>query len=107
MYKTIILGMKVHSLIDEMVMRIPFFVLPAIAGDFDGDVLAVIAWEKPSERLRIFEALGPQVSVIDTKTIKYNSDIGPNNNTAVLLYKGFSCDSILKETIYGGKKGKS
>ena len=107
MYMTSILGMKVHSLIDEMVMRIPFFVLPAIAGDFDGDVLAVIAWEKPAERLRIFEALGPQASVIDTKTIKYNSDIGPNNNTAVLLYKGFSCDSILKETIYGGKKSKS
>lgn len=96
-YMTSILGMRVHSLIDEMVLRIPFFILGAIAGDFDGDVLAIIAWDVPEERKRIHEALGPQVSVINTATISYNTGIGPNNNTAVLLHKGFNKDSILKK----------
>lgn len=30
-YVTSVLGMRIHSLIDEMVMRVPFFILPAIA----------------------------------------------------------------------------
>ena len=106
MYMTSILGMRVHSLIDEMVLRVPFFILPAIVGDFDGDVLATIAWDTPKERQRIYETIGPQVSVINTETITYNNNIGPNNNTAVLLYKGFTKDSILKEVIENEQRGK-
>jgi hypothetical protein len=34
-YVTSILALRVHSLIDEMVLRIPFFVLPLICGDYD------------------------------------------------------------------------
>lgn len=34
-YVTSILALKVHSLIDEMVLRIPFFILVSISGDFD------------------------------------------------------------------------
>ena len=34
-YLTSVLGLRIHSLIDEMVMRVPFFLLPALAGDFD------------------------------------------------------------------------
>ena len=106
MYMTSVLGMRVHSLIDEMVLRVPFFILPAIVGDFDGDVLAIIAWDTPKERQRIYETIGPQVSVINTETITYNNNIGPNNNTAVLLYKGFMKDSILKEVIENEQRGK-
>ena len=32
-YITSVLGMRIHSLIDEMVMRVPFFALKALAGD--------------------------------------------------------------------------
>lgn len=32
-YVTSILGLRIHSLIDEMVLRVPFFILPSISGD--------------------------------------------------------------------------
>ena len=85
-----ITSLRVHSLIDDMVLRIPFFILPAINGDFDGDVLSVITWSTAEMRKRIFETLGIKKSIIDTFDVAYNESIGPNNNTAVLLYKGFN-----------------
>ena len=96
-YVTSILSLRVHSLIDEMILRVPFFILPAISGDFDGDVLANISWETPEMRDRIEKTLGVKRALIDTFDIAYNADIGPNNNTAVLLYKGFSKPMILKK----------
>lgn len=96
-YTTSVLAGRIVTLIDEMVLRIPFFILPAIAGDFDGDALAVINWENPEERRRIKEALTVTKSIIDTSNISYNTLIGPNNTTAVLLYEGFNKDAVIKK----------
>ena len=93
-YMTSVLGMRIHSLIDEMVMRVPFFTLPAISGDFDGDALAIINFGTPEKRLRIYETLGIKRSLINTKNITYNAGTAaPNNNAGVLLWKGFYKDA--------------
>ena len=63
----------------------------------DGDVLSVITWETPSMRKRIESTLGIKRAIIDTFAVKYNGAIGPNNNTAILLYKGFSKPIKLKK----------
>lgn len=63
----------------------------------DGDVFSIITWETAEHRKRIFETLGVERVLIDTFRVSHNSDIGPNNNGAVLLYKGFSKPIKLKK----------
>lgn len=82
---------------DELVIRVPFFLLPALAGDFDGDVLTVITWGTPEERLRIYELLNPKRFIVNSTNITWNRRIGPNNNTSVLLYKGFEYDATIRK----------
>lgn len=96
-YVSSITAFKVHSLIDEMVLRVPTHILPAMAGDFDGDIYSIITWESPKYRQRILETLGVERVLIDTFKISHNADIGPNNNSAVLLYKGFKNPIKLKK----------
>lgn len=96
-YITSVLGMRVTKLTDEeMVLRVPFVVLPAIAGDFDGDVLAIISWMDVNDRRRAYQVLNPMKSIVDTMHIKYNSNVGQSNNPAVLLYKGFARDAVVE-----------
>lgn len=45
----------------------------------------------------MLETLGVERALIDTFKISHNPDIGPNNNSAVLLYKGFSKPIKLKK----------
>lgn len=93
-YSTSSIALRVAKLTDdEMVLRIPFVLLPAMGGDFDGDVLAMISWMDPEERKRVYQMIGPSRSIIDTIHIGYNSRIGQSNNKAVLLYRAFSEDA--------------
>jgi len=62
-----------------------------------GDVLSNKAWETGPERDRIEKTLGIKRAIIDTFDIRYNDAFGPNNNTAVLLYKGFNEPIKLKK----------
>lgn len=98
LYTTSVLGLRVHSLIDEMVMRIPLFILPALNGDFDGDALFSVNYGTPYKRLRIFQSLGIKKSVIDTVNIKFNDNVcAPNNNCGIVMWKGFKKDAVLQE----------
>jgi len=63
----------------------------------DGDIYSIITWETPKYRKRILETLGVERVLIDTFKISHNADIGPNNNSAVLLYKGFKNPIKLKK----------
>ena len=63
----------------------------------DGDVFSIISWETAEHRKRVFETLGVERVLIDTFRVSHNYDIGPNNNSAVLLYKGFSKPIKLKK----------
>lgn len=96
-YVTSILAFKVHSLIDEMVLRLPFFINPAMVADYDGDALAVMSFPTVEMRDRIFKTLGIKRALIDTFEMNSNKAIGPNNNMSVLLYKGFSKPIKLKK----------
>ena len=99
-YITSVLGMRIHSLIDEMVMRIPFFANPGLVSDYDGDALFVINYGTPKKRRRIYESLGPKRSVIDTLNIKFNDGaFAPNNNAGIVMWKGFKKDATLEEVI--------
>lgn len=95
-YVTSTLGMEITKLVDEMVLRVPNFILPAIAGDYDGDVLSSISWYNPKDRLRVYQALGPKKSLVDTIHIRYNTNIAQNNNKAVLLARGFKSDAVIE-----------
>lgn len=101
-YVTSILALKIHSLVDDMILRIPTLILSAMNADFDGDILLNIIWQEPSERKRILETLGIRRSIIDTFNVSYNDAIGPCNNAAVLWYLGMSEDA--KITKKGEKK---
>lgn len=96
-YTTSVLGLKIYGLTDDMVMRHNFFIAPSMNADYDGDTLPVIVWDTPDQRKRIYESLGPTRSIINTVEIKYNPKIGPSNNAAVTLYKGFCEDPIIEE----------
>lgn len=99
-YMTSVLGVRVHSLIDEMVMRIPIFILPPLSADYDGDALFVINYGTPAKRKRIYESLGITKSLIDTVDIKMSSVAAmPNNNKGVVMWKGFRYDAEIEEII--------
>ena len=44
-------------------------------GDYDGDVMSVITFEREEDRERLYQVLGPKRRIIDTRLIKWNSII--------------------------------
>ena len=96
-YMTSALVMKIVALTDTYTIQVPFFILEAIAGDFDGDIQQCISHENASDRLRMYETMSPKRRIIDTRLIKWNSKFGPSNNCSILLYKGFYKKGTLKK----------
>lgn len=96
-YMTSALVMRIVALTDTYTIQVPFFILAAIAGDFDGDIQQCISHENAIDRLRMYETMSPKRRIIDTRLIKWNSKFGPSNNCSILLYKGFNKKGTLEK----------
>lgn len=66
-------------------------------GDYDGDVMSVITFEREEDRERLYQVLGPKRRIIDTRLIKWNNNFGPSNNPAIALYKAYNRKGTLEK----------
>ncbi len=96
-YMTSVLSVRIHSLIDEMVLRISSFILLGIAGDYDGDTVGIMAWTKDIHRKYVNDSFNIQNYMIDTLDIKFTGAAAPHNTFGVSMYMGFKNGSKLKK----------
>lgn len=96
-YPTSALVLEIANLIDALSVKVPQFILPAIAGDFDGDKSSLMTFASAETRLAMYKALGPKRRIINTRLIKWNNKFGPNNNASIQLYLGYSKEGTLKK----------
>ena len=95
-YMTSVLSVRVHSLIDEMVLRISSFLLLGLAGDYDGDTVGIQAWPKDLHREYVNDSFNIQNYLIDSLDIKFTGAAAPHNTFGVQMYMGFKNKSQLK-----------
>ena len=95
-YMTSVLSVRVHSLIDEMVLRISSFLLLGLAGDYDGDTVGIQAWPKDLHREYVNDSFNIKNYLIDSLDIKFTGAAAPHNTFGVQMYMGFKNKSQLK-----------
>ena len=96
-YMTSILGVRIHSLVDEMVLKLSSFLLLGLAGDYDGDALGIITWDDPLLRKYVFESFNIKNSLVDTLDIKFTGTAAPHNTFGVQMYLAYGEDAVFKK----------
>lgn len=96
-YMTSVLSVRVHSLIDDMVLRISSFILLGLAGDYDGDTVGIMAWTKDIHRKYVNDSFNIENYMIDTLDVKFTGAAAPHNTFGVSLYMGFKNGSSLRK----------